>query len=473
MGWYEKRRKRIHFIVIIFSVVLIYMLAKTNLFTHEAFVITGREELERFYVYSFAGYLFINDAVWKMLIAVTALLVLSYFYSYVNDRAGLILYNAAVIIFTGLLTVYMTLVIIVSRCFMWMFIPLIIAVGLLVAVIFQDIKYYLMYRDSFYDESKPVKLVIALIICAGWFVYCAVPVISQIPARYVIRYNYYIESEQASMILEFGNLYELSEDKIFYTQVWFVNNFNNEGETYNIDELASAGISLMNDDGKSWYRLKQFYESYDEVWEDNYTAFSERFLIFHIRQCHYQGYTGSLLRQCVNMFSFCVERRLKTQGIDLEEANYADIDAACEYVAELYTSEDSLEAVDTISVTIAEPRPGEKPEFDIKYDEGNGYTAYVTGWDKSEGPYPEEELSELTEDDVFEDDSRYRACIKIERDINYNIYNEVMVELPNVDYYRMDYRKTYAFNGDTGDLYIWVWFLTGEDSSSDDSNVAE
>lgn len=53
--------------------------------------------------------------------------------------------------------------------------------------------------------------------------------------------------------------------------------------------------------------------------------------------------------------------------------------------------------IDTIFVTITEPEPGKKLEFDITYDEGNGYTAYVTEWYKVECVDSEEDLLELYE----------------------------------------------------------------------------
>lgn len=175
MGWYRKHRNTIHGLLIVVSLLIIFMLAKTNLHNNIAWVLTFRKELKLFYTSFFGGYHIISAASWKMLLAAAALLIVSWYYSYVHDKRGLILYNIALGTFAGVLIVYMAASMIVARAFMWVFIPLIIITALLVILISVNRKFY-KNEDADYDGSKSLKRFIPLLVlCAAWIGYCIAP----------------------------------------------------------------------------------------------------------------------------------------------------------------------------------------------------------------------------------------------------------------------------------------------------------
>lgn len=459
MEWYKKHRNTIHGLLIVVSLLIIYILAKTNLHNRLAQVLTFRKELKLFYTSFFSGYHIINAASWKMLFAAAALLIVSWYYSYVHDKRGLILYNIALGTFAGVLIVYMAASMIVARVFMWVFIPLIIITALLVILISVNRKFYQMNEDADYDESKSLKWFIPmLVLCAAWIGYCIAPVAKKLPDLHKDKYDDYIEYQESRLLYAFGTLENISEnmteDKNLYIKVWFVNHFNDEGEEYNPEELAEAAQNLRTQNGKSWYRFQQFCDSYWAV-EGEYSF--DRY-DFNEINTYADGNSG--------IFLSCVRRRLENTGIAFEEADEEDIDLACEYVQDIFVSDEELKTIADVSFEPVAPVPGEEPEYDVTFELGNGYAAHVYKWARVSHVGSANPIEYLTPENgkKFEDNSVYLAEIEVIHDVDYVVdADNVSVELPGVNYRSYDVRTGF----EKGDVYVYVWFETGEPLSQD------
>lgn len=455
MEWYKKHRNMIHGLLVVVSLLIIYMLAKTDLHCYSVCVLTFREELKLFYTSFFGGYQIISAASWKMLFAATALLLVSYYYSYVHDKRGLILYNLALGTFAGLLIVYMAASMIVARMFMWVFIPLIIIAALLVILILVNTKFYRMNQDTDYDGSKSFKAFIPiLLLCAAWIGYCMVPAVKRLPDMHKDKFEYFVEYWEDKLRYSFGSLENMSENNNLYIKVWFVNHFNDEGEEYKQEELAEAAQNFQTRNGDSWYRLQQFCDSYWVI--DREHSFDK-----YDFEEYYSATDGD-----GGIFLACVGRRLKNTGIEFEEAGKEDIDTACQYVYDIFNADEELKTITDVSFALAEPVPGEKPEYDVTLALDNGYAARIYKWARVSYVGSANPIESLTpeNDKTFEDNSVYMAEVEVTHDVDYVIdEHNVNVELPGVNYKSDDVRGGF----EKGDVLVYVWFETGEPLGQD------
>lgn len=449
MGWYKKHKDNVHGILIIVSLIIIFVLAKTEIHTHFFnHFFTYKKEMDLFYEAFFSGYVIIARVAWKMLLAASVLLILSYFfYAYrwtqTYEKRGLILYNIAIGTFATLLAVYMVSSILVTKVFRVLFVPLIILMMLLIALIFINRKFYRKNKEEFVNK-KPFKWFIpVLVLCAAWVAYCIVPSVKQLQETYKKEYAFYIETQKDRLTetCDYTGMADWEENYL-YVRVWFVNHYNNDGEVYDMEEIAEATENLMAENGKSWYRLQQFYLSYKAICEehkfDKYVA-------------DYEKNNAGII------FTDSVEKRLRVLGIDIKEASKEEIDTACEYVYNIFAADEEVKTIEEVSFSLVEPVPEEKPEFDVEVEPDCGYGAEVRSWERVSHVGAKNPIECLSEDMAFEYDSVYLAVVDVFHDVD-SVIKDVNIELSDVEYASYEVMSGY----EEGDIHVYIWFVTSQ-----------
>lgn len=366
---------------------------------------------------------------------------------------GLYLYNIGTGYLATTMIGYGLTTMLLLKVFSWEVVPAFVLGVCLLALLIKNILHYRKHKRILKEEKKLTRVIITCIIALVLGV-IEVVAFAQIHSKLKpmvmedYRYRYKYSKTQSELMDQEINHRD-------YIICKYVNYFNPEGRQIDYETLKQEMESYKHDEASFnlygwdnlWYCLEYLHYPKESYGTEN--VFST------INYGQEQPYDA---------FVVCVENKLQLDGIEPSEANEEQLDEACQYVYDIYTSQTPMVCLGDdegeLVIHFDVPESGNVDDITISWD-GEGYWAYANNWYKVANVG--DSYTKGTEPAItLEDGNIYYVRVRMKLAMPYYADEETGAPLVSVDGVNCVKIKTSEHSKDTVTAEIWV--IPGQDN---------